>query len=236
MPRTKRPRKRNQDLKGLLQKISQRGAFTPAELAAAAGFSQNRARQVLEEVRGSKLVVPLGQRRSVRGKPATLWGRPGTRLSAADLKARPRSPRSEPKVRRANSDPGALGPLLDFFTALIQRGIQVTGPAGLSFHLAIAPQGPSEKRPRKPTRRRRARPAAPKPPAKPAAKPPETPTPPAPTKPKKAKAAPAKPKRKPAKRPTPPKKKAAAPKASESPPVEPVPPPPPEGTPPPADG
>ncbi len=48
-----------------------------------------RARQVLEGLRRSRKVAALGKRRSARGKPAVLYGIPGTKVTAKDTAPRP---------------------------------------------------------------------------------------------------------------------------------------------------
>lgn len=128
--------------------------FTAQELAAHLGVTPNRARQVLEELSKSKVAAELGKRNSLRGKPATLWGVPGTKLSEADMAARAaprrkaRAPKAERAVRGAGRgkaagavDTRALDAAVARLEALIDQvledGVVVEGPGGIEFTVRL---------------------------------------------------------------------------------------------------
>jgi hypothetical protein len=122
--------------------------FTSQELAAHLGVTPNRARQVLDNLAKAKVVADLGKRNSMRGKPATLWGAPGTKLTDKDTAARPPPRRRARKVRAAagrrssgvdtRSLEAAVESILD---QVVEKGVVVEGPGGLEFTLKLAGGG-----------------------------------------------------------------------------------------------
>lgn len=123
--------------------------FTAQELAAHLGVTPNRARQVLESLAKKKVVGDLGKRSSLRGKPATLWGTPGTKLTAKDTKARPapkrrgRKPRAAAKkATRGGGDlkvlQATVARLEAVIDSVVEHGVVIEGPGGLEFTVKLA--------------------------------------------------------------------------------------------------
>lgn len=121
---------------------AKKGPFTPQDLAAHCEFTPNRARQVLEELKAEKKVATLGNRRSVRGKPAVLWGLPGTKLTEADkapripysMKARAAAASTAASVVKAAGASGETGALV----AILTQGLKIVGPSGEVYTVTLA--------------------------------------------------------------------------------------------------
>lgn len=156
MARTRRKRRTEDQVRALALELAKSGPFAPGELAEKAGFSGNRARQVLESLGEKKKLVILDQRKSSRGKPANLWGFPGTKVTDADRAARPGTGRKVRSVaRRATSgvtvaakarplarvtsplDPGLVVSLRRVLDRLSVHGFEIEGPAGLTFSVRL---------------------------------------------------------------------------------------------------
>lgn len=112
--------------------------FTPQDLAGTMGFTPNRARQLLEELRASERLVILGTRKAARGKPAFLWGIPGTVLTEEDIRAKGRrAPRKRPKVTAASNTLTTSLSALEVLSSLLAKGVELTGPDGAVYRLSF---------------------------------------------------------------------------------------------------
>ncbi len=180
MARTRKKRRTEEEVRTLALDMAKEGPFAPADLAEKAGFSGNRARQILEGLGEKKKLVILGLRKSPRGKPANLWGFAGTKVSEADKQPRPRNKTGAAKkvARPARSagvapgprsakvvsavDPGLVLSLRRVFDRIFVHGFEVQGPAGLTFHVRLGgaerPQVAKGRKTRK-ARKARGRPA-----------------------------------------------------------------------------
>lgn len=103
MAKRKRIRRSREDGVAAAMSLANKGPFTSGELAVAVGFTSNRARQLLEELRREQKLVTLGNRRSRRGKPSTLWGLPGTELTEEDMAPKPKAAPPKPKAPVASA-------------------------------------------------------------------------------------------------------------------------------------
>lgn len=122
-----RVRRSREDVVAAALERARKGPFSSRDLARDVGFTPNRARQLLEELKDEGTLVPLGKRRGGRGKPSTLWGFPGTKVTAADQvrKAKP-----APVARKA---PGAGGGFVDRLFAALERGLRIEDDQGNSW-------------------------------------------------------------------------------------------------------
>lgn len=154
MAKARRKRRTTTEVLAVAMQLAEKGAFTPHDLATKVGFGTGRARQVLEGMTGKKLVV-LGKRRSPRGKPAVLWGLPGTKLKRSDTEPRgkPAGGTREQKTEGSRETGPSLGAALgSFFGELVSKGLEITGPAGITFRVRIG--GEAEEAPVKIRKRR----------------------------------------------------------------------------------
>jgi hypothetical protein len=161
---TKRIRRSREDGVAAALKMAESGPFTSGEFALKETFTSNRARQLLEELKQEKKLVTLGLRKSLRGKPSTLWGFPGTELTDADRAARapikPAAARQVASVSRpaavlapasppasarriAAPDPGVApgGSFLDRIWAALEIGLEIEDPDGRVYTLRLSGAG-----------------------------------------------------------------------------------------------
>jgi len=149
----KRVRRSQEEIRSLVLELADQGPFTSQDLASFVGFTTNRARQALEGLKESGEVAVLGQRKSRRGKPSTLWGRPGTEVSEEDQTARPpakkaktKTARSAPKKSAPSGAPG-VAPLplgvgfLGALAAFLERGVEIEDPRGEVYTIRLAGDG-----------------------------------------------------------------------------------------------
>lgn len=139
MPRSPRRRRRLNEVEDLALKLAEKGPFTAQDYAEQADFTPNRARQLLESLKEAGKIAELGRRPSARGKPAVLWGKQGTKLTEADLKAPPPRPKAKapaaarsgmPVIVQAKAQAGFLERLI---LAAFSKGVKVKDAEGKTW-------------------------------------------------------------------------------------------------------
>lgn len=136
--RTVRQRRALEESEQIARKLAAKGPFTSGKFAHTAGFTPNRARQLLESYKQAGWLTELGKRPSTRGKPAVLWGAPGTTLTEKDQR-RPRvvTKLKSTKVERVEKIDLKLPPaatevqssfFVQFIFSALLQGVRVVGP------------------------------------------------------------------------------------------------------------
>lgn len=131
----KRTRRSQSDTTALVLRLTKSRPITPQDLASELKVTPNRARQVLEALRDSDQLEIVGKTKGGRGKPANIYGIPGTKLKPADLA--PRAGKAA-KAKAIAPTPSSDGSAIEaFLNAIATRGLEVVGPAGITFTVRL---------------------------------------------------------------------------------------------------